>query len=203
MLGTAPLGGLPLGAFSAKRKLALVADLGTFAAAFQPAFFGRLYAPLYAARATFTMVGQDANVYLIGLSRPNVDLAANGWRNNADGTELFSSIDEATPDDLDFITSRTIGAGEEDFCELALQDLPNPVVDFGHRIGIRYRKRVVAGTIPANLIVELRQGATVIHTQTYSNVDTAWTQVEYEIPVAAAANITNYDDLRLRLRATA
>jgi hypothetical protein len=203
MLGTAPLGSVPLGGFSSKRSLSLVADAGVFTATFSPRFFGRLYAPLIADRGIFTHAGQDADVYLVGIVRPNVDLLANGWRNNADGTELFSSIDEADPDDLDFIQSRTLGVGEEDICEMALQDLPNPAVDYGHRIEIRYRKRNVAGTITANVTVELRQGTTVIDTRTFSDVGTGWTSIQYEIPSLSAANITNYDDLRLRLRAHA
>lgn len=195
--GTTPYGALP------RRDLRLQVVTGSFVVTGQAAAVLRIWPPLDADGASLTVTGRPADVYLVGFSRPNADLARGGWLNNAGGAELFSAIDEADASDLDFIQSPALDDAETDTCELALQDVNNPGVDYGHRIGVRFRKVNVAGTQVANFTVQLVQGATVIAGKTYSNVGTGWITDEWEMTPAQAAAITNYDDLRIRFVAAA
>lgn len=202
MFGATIYGSTPYGALP-RRDLVLQAVAGSFVVTGQAAAVLRIWPPLQADAASMAVTGQPADLYLVGFSRPNADLSRGGWLNNAGGAELFSAIDEADASDLDFIQSPALDDAESDTCELALQDVNNPGVDYGHRIGVRFRKVNVAGVQAASFTVQLVQGTTVIAGKTYPNVGTGWITDEWEMTSAEAAQITNYDDLRIRFTATA
>ena len=138
-----------------------------------------------AATAANAIFAGSAGSYAPQLLAPVADISAGAWTPFS-GSDLYSMLDESSPDDADYIVSTTASS-----CEMRLSVGATPSAS-GDRI-LRYR--LLAGT--GNLAVALRQGSTPIaawgpHALTASAQDFAQT-----LTAGQAAAITDYSDLRV------
>ena len=126
--------------------------------------------------------------------RPIADLSGNWHGEDARTTTLYTSVDDDPFNDATYIESPD-GPTSSDFAEFDLPTAGDPVKSTGHVVRYRY-----GGEGVATLVVELRQGSTVI--ASWSHVDpTTPTLVEQVLTEAEADSITDYSDLRVRVRA--
>lgn len=125
---------------------------------------------------------------------PDSDVEVAGWSNPS-----WSVTDDNYPGGSDLTTSSTNPSGI-DF-EVGLTNGTDPGTDKGHRV--RYRISGNAnGTRLVDYLVQLKQGSTVIASQTTNHGGTTHTWYSFLLTEAEAANITDYTDLRIRVVAT-
>ena len=129
-------------------------------------------------------------------ARPDGLVSSNGtW------TGTFASINEATPNDATLLASPS-GPTTSNFYEVSLTDVDVPGVLTGIAFRYRYAKSGNNSGKITNLAVELRQGTTVIASQSHSNIPgvdgSGWQQASLTLTAPQAALITNFADLRLR-----
>ncbi len=129
-------------------------------------------------------------------ARPDGLVGSNGtW------TGTFASINEATPNDSTFLASPS-GPTASNFYEVSLTDVDVPGVLTGITFRYRYAKSGNDSGKITNLAVELRQGTTVLASQSHSNIPgvagSGWQQASLTLTPPQAALITNFADLRLR-----
>lgn len=132
--------------------------------------------------------------------RPDGTSGSNGtWTGSA------ANMDEITPNDSDFLASPS-NPTSSNFYEVTLSDVQPPATTTGITVRYRYAKSGDNGGRSINLTVELRQGTTVIGSQTHPNIPgvsgSGWQQASLTLTPAQAALITNYADLRVRFRPT-
>lgn len=120
---------------------------------------------------------------------------------NTSITNGFGSIDETSPSDGDFLYSAdNVNTVYE--CGLTTS-LGDPITGSDHII--RYRIAEIdggvlgdgAGNGTVTVATSLRQGATIIATDTTRNCTNAWTTYTLNLSTTEANNITDYTDLRL------
>jgi hypothetical protein len=121
-----------------------------------------------------------------------------GW------TGTWTSINESTRDDSDFIRSHILPLEETLVAtfEAGLSDLTDPTTGIGHVMRYAYKKSATSGRTIA-LQVELLEGATARATRTHSNISANWTQADETLTIAEADAITDYTDLRMKFTFTA
>jgi hypothetical protein len=138
-------------------------------------------------------LGRYAPTVVYQYARPAADVTDGAWLNElGSATHLYSSIDETTASDADYIYTMSAST-----CEVALGALNDPGVGSDHIV--RYRAK---GDGSTDLIVTLRQGAsTTIATWTEANASSTMTTYEHTLTTGEADNITDYTDLRLRFEA--
>jgi hypothetical protein len=127
--------------------------------------------------------------------RPDADSLDGGWTNELNGTSLFPSVDEVTPDDADYIRSSTFPV--TDICRLGLSN-PASVPEEPATLSIRYRR---AGDGVINLVVRLKQGGSTIATWTYNDITDTFITVEETLTAPQFAAITDFNDLLVELQA--
>lgn len=116
------------------------------------------------------IVVNDAGVTLTQL-RPNADTSIGSWTTHTGSTSnLFQTIDETVADDNDFIQSETNPSSS--IARFALTDTGNPSINTNHTLRYRYYK---TGTQTVNLVVRLKEGTTVIASNTHNNIGTTVT----------------------------
>ena len=119
-------------------------------------------------------------------------------------TGTFASINEAIANDSTFIASPTSPTTQH--YEVSLTNVAPPWVTTGTTFRYRYAKDGNNSGKTINLTVELRQGTTVIASQTHNNIPgvtgSGWQQGTMTLTLAQAALVTNVADLRLRFRPT-
>jgi hypothetical protein len=137
-------------------------------------------------------------------ARPSTDTYnADGWTDEVDGTAIYASIDETSPNDSDYIQSAL--APTSDVYVTKLTTIEDPVSSSGHTVRIRHAKNA-AGGATVNLTVQLRQGyvnegtpgtliATVMNAVALGD---ALSTTTYNLSGGEADAITNYADLYLR-----
>jgi hypothetical protein len=134
-------------------------------------------------------------------ARPSADTVRTAWTDQAGGTtDIYTTIDEATPDDADYIKTAA-PPGTNEF-ETLLTPVTDPVVDTGHVIRWRRRKQPATGSAQVNLTVRLLQGTTQITSRADNDIPGTFTTSSYTLTTAEAGGITNYSDLRLEFVAT-
>lgn len=127
-------------------------------------------------------------------TEPDEDVLIDGFVTETGATTtLYESINEASPDDVDFIQTSPSGAGTFVY-EAGLANLPQPITRDNHNL--RYRIGSV-GTGDTRVDVQLREGATTIASWSHSNVTTTSTFSQLLAPEESNA-ITSYGDLRVR-----
>jgi len=135
-------------------------------------------------------------------ARPDGDITTSGWVKEVSGSasfgDLYTAVDEVTPDTSDLIGSDTTSGS---FWEGSLGDVTDPGVSTGHVVRYSNSKSSSAGKTIDNLI-ELRQGATVIASWNHLNISNVITQHNQTLTAAQADAITDYTDLRLRATVT-
>lgn len=135
--------------------------------------------------------------------RPSADTSIGNWVDEGAGTtNIYTSIDETSASDVDYIESDQAPSSSP--YVTALTTLEDPVSSAGHIIRARYGKDAAGGS-QIDLTVELRQGytnegspGTLIATHSYTDIsDTLTTAVE-TLTGGEADAITDYSDLFLR-----
>jgi RHS repeat-associated protein len=130
------------------------------------------------------------------VSRPDGFVSSNGaW------TGTYVSINEVTPNDSTFLASPT-GPVAPNYYEVSLADVQAPMDLTGMKIRYRIAKSGNNSGQVTSLTVELRQGSTVIFTNTFPSLPgvtgSGWLAVTDVLTPQQAASITNFSDLRLR-----
>lgn len=130
------------------------------------------------------------------ISRPNSDVDAGLWSSNTGGA-LWDDLDEPLPHD--FNATRIIASGSGDsgsIAKIGLSDVVDPGTSLGHMV--RVSSFQANGTGSASLLVELRQGATLIATVFNGTVpNNDWATNTYVLTAAEADAITDYTDLQI------
>ena len=126
--------------------------------------------------------------------RPVSDVAGNWHAEDERTTNLYASVDDSPFDDDTFIESPD-NPTATDYAELNLPSAADPATGAGHIVRYRY-----GGSGTTTLVVELRQGTTVIASWTHIDPG-APTLAEQTLTEVEADAITDYSDLRIRVRA--
>jgi hypothetical protein len=127
--------------------------------------------------------------------RPDADDTDGGWTNDADGTTLFSAIDEIVADDNDFIKSSDNGV-----VDLAKIRLSNPAGGVAQPATVRYRYKKI-GSTGIILTVTLYQGAAEIASWTHSGISGSFATVDQLLTSPQFVSITDFDALFLGFEA--
>jgi hypothetical protein len=130
---------------------------------------------------------------------PDSDLSSTNWINElGQSTNLYQSIDEATPNDSDYIRSQEDPGSY--IYEASLQDPTDPSTSFGHKVYYRYRKE--PGPVgQVDMVVRLKQNTTTIASWTHLDVPATWTDGEGTLTSGEADSITDYSALRIEIEA--
>jgi hypothetical protein len=138
---------------------------------------------------------------------PDANLTSDGaWITEAATPGTFSTIAEIVGDataDTTYLASPAEPTAPNHF-EVSITDIVPPIPDSGVFVKYRYGKPVGSDAV-INLEVELLQGTTLIASQTHSDIPditTAWQEGSFELTVADLAEVTNWADLRLNIKAT-
>ena len=128
---------------------------------------------------------------------PDSDVVKGNWTDELGGTtNIYTSIDEATADDSDYVESGD--SPSLDVLEVGLENPTDPSNTTGWFVHIRYYKD---GGATIDLRVRLLQGATEIASWTYSGISTTVTYKREELTTVQAGNITDKTNLRFEYRA--
>lgn len=133
-------------------------------------------------------------------ARPDAVASSNGsWM----GT--FADIDETPANDIDFLASPS-GPTTSHYYEVSLSDVDVPYTRTGITVRYRYAKNGNDNGKTTNLAVELRQGSSVIASQTHTDIPgvdgSGWQDGSFTLSLAQADAITDFGDLRLRFDPT-
>lgn len=137
-------------------------------------------------------------------ARPDADTTLGNFSDDAGGTtNIFQAIDEATPNDADFIRSPASPVNEVYVCRLS--DVTDPASSSGHVMRMRTATDL-SGQEAIDFTQELRQGyvseasqGTLIASQSRTGVtSTTFTDSAYTLSAAEADAITDYTDLFFR-----
>lgn len=136
------------------------------------------------------------------VARPIADISnpSSAWKNVNSGasTNLFSYVDEVSPDDTDADSIRDSGFGPGFPLELKLGTVTDPLVSTDHILTVRLRR--LSGTTPAsNFWAGIKVGGTTVVTLgalfTGTITSTA-ADFTYTFSGAEADAISNYGDVR-------
>lgn len=139
------------------------------------------------------------HVYLDGYGErlsPSSDISqSDNWqREDTSTSNLYVSIDEFPENDTDYVWYDDAPIGK--YFEVALSDPTGDIVPAG-TVQIVWRTYRKAGTQSLTIRVELRQGTTVIASQSKLLTDAIVTHV-YTLSSGEKSSITDWTDLRLR-----
>jgi hypothetical protein len=120
---------------------------------------------------------------------PTATVSAGSWV-SALGGSLHAALSESSPDDASHVYTNQAG----DWFEVEIEVAVDPATGYGHVPGYR-----ISGNGTSGLLVEVRQGTTVIASFTHDPAPTAWTTYFQVLEPAEADSITDYAaPLRLR-----
>lgn len=137
--------------------------------------------------------------------RPDADTLLGNYSDQVGGTtNIFNSIDEASPSDADYIRSPASPVSEVYVCRLS--DAVDPVLSTGHTMRMRTANDVASGGETLDYTQQLRQGyvnegaqGTLIASQNRNGVtNDTWTTSTYTLSGAEADAITDYTALFFR-----
>ena len=126
-------------------------------------------------------------------ARPASDITVGSWTTSP----LYASIDEASYDDGDYITS--VKSATAETFEVKLSSVTDPQSGANHTIRIRASASLELGSTAD---VYLYQGATLIATRATINLTTSFAEYTYTLSEKDADAITDYTDLRIRVTAS-
>lgn len=136
-------------------------------------------------------------------ARPDSDVSIGSWTGSPVNTagNRYQNIDETSASDSDFVRSQNDPSNSA--AEFGLSNVTDPLLSTGHIVRYRYRKGETGGGQPGtiNITVELRQGTTVIASQTHNGAGTSFADGNFTLTSGQADGITDYTDLRLRFSA--
>jgi len=112
----------------------------------------------------------------------------------------YLDIDEITKDTSDYIESTNLGSGTSETAEYHLSNPSDPLTNTGHIVSVTGGKNISSGRA-ITYTITLRQGTTTIATVA-SGSYTDNTPVDHQLTLsgAQADSITNYNDLRIRVK---
>ena len=110
-------------------------------------------------------------------------------------TDLFSVVNEEMPSDADYIQS-VVNPTHAPF-ELKLGNMVDPGIHTNHKLTIRLRKSLASGNHSAK--IQLFDGSTLITEFIELNLTEHFTNKEFSLSEVEASNITNYNNLRVRI----
>ena len=137
-------------------------------------------------------------------ARPDADTVVGNFVDDDDGaTNIYTTIDEASASDTDYIKSPAAPSSE--VVVFRLSDVTDPVSSSNHVIRVRARNGVSGGQA-VDLTAELRQGytnegaqGTLIATLSQTSVASSFTDYSATLSGAEADAITDYSALSLRI----
>ena len=134
-------------------------------------------------------------------SRPDNDPSqTTNWAPST-GSDLFAMIDEASPDDADYVSVQDQMSGTTETFKVDLSTVTDPVSAASHKVTVRAKDSVGMGTIA--LTVKLLQGATTIANITsFSLSGSSPADYTYTLSTGEANSITDYSSLLLEVSAT-
>lgn len=140
-------------------------------------------------------------------ARPETDALVGTWTDQDAGTtDLWSTIDEASANDADYVESEVAPAASPYVTFLSA--VTDPASSADHSVHYRYAKDAAGGS-QIDLDVELRQGyvdegtpGTLIASNSHVNISDTWTDGSFTLSAGEADSITDYSDLALRFVAT-
>jgi hypothetical protein len=139
--------------------------------------------------------GYNVEAAVIEYLRPDADDVDGGWTNELDGTTLFSSIDEVTEDDSDFIKSSLTPSA--DMARIRISD-PSTALAEPFHVEYRYKK---LGVPTVDLVVRLKQGTTQIAAWTHSNIADSFVTTTQTLSSGEFSSITDFTNLFIELEA--
>jgi type 1 glutamine amidotransferase len=141
-------------------------------------------------------------------ARPDGDQSVTNWT-GVGASPYYDEIDESsTDDDTTYTQSPSVASGSStDDAEFTLIDVTDPAIHTGHTVRYRWRNPGSDfGGGDISFIARLMQGGTTIASQShsYSSVEaqTTYTTSSFTLTTGEAANITNYNDLRIKFDIT-
>lgn len=138
---------------------------------------------------------------MVQFARPSADINPSNFTDQSGGTPLYAVLDEATPDDADYIKSPDDPVNE--FCTFFVSAVTDPSVHTGHIVRYRYRKSAASGVKITLQVTLYQSGVGAIEAgPSHSNIAETWTDGSFTVSEANAANITDYSKLYLRVYAT-
>ena len=131
--------------------------------------------------------------------RPAADDAVGGWKNEADGTTLYSSISKPADDDATYVRGAQGVANDTARVKLAL-----PNHELGDEVHVDYRigKYPPLATQSLDITVRLLQGAIPVASWTHENVGGTPASFARTLTEAEIAAITDFGDLFLEFVST-
>lgn len=131
-------------------------------------------------------------------ARPSSDIGSDiTWTTESSGTtNIYTSIDEETASDTDYIYSQ---ANKTGYYETGLSSVTDPASSTGHTVRWRSKDSSTKKTLSATM--GLYQGTTLIASQSQAISDTITTYT-YTLTGTEADSITDYTDLRIRFTIT-
>lgn len=144
--------------------------------------------------------GGSLVVPAVQLAPPTSDSLDEGWTDQLGGSlNLWTTLDEPSPNDADYVQSPGSPSGQR--FRVSLAPLDNPGVSSGHIVRYRIGKDTANQTV--NVTVRLLQGSTIIASWVESDVPLTLTTVQRTLSGAQAASITDYSLLALEFEASA
>jgi len=138
---------------------------------------------------SYSITGYDSEASLDAqIVQPVLDLESGAWL-PSEGAVLAAVLDDQS--ESDYAYTETLSA-----FEVALGPMTDPLVHDNHVIEYR-----IEGDGATDMVVSLKQGATVIESWTHSPAPVGFTTYSQILDEAVAATISNYADLRLRFEA--
>lgn len=138
------------------------------------------------------------NTFASLLVSPASDISVGAWTTEIGGTtNLYTSVDETSANDADYIQSEAAPAASA--VQIKLATMTDPAVSYGHYVTYRIQK---IGSGQINMVVRLKQGTTTIASWSHTNIDSAVTEYTQTLSTAEADSITDYTDLRTEFEGT-
>lgn len=131
-------------------------------------------------------------------TRPSADVTTSGWTNTGGSGSAFSTLNETTPSDTEFVSSPNNPTSS--VLEVKVADFVIPTTKTGWTVD--YRIKATSAT-SSTVVVGFYQGATLIATETRSSVPSTFTTYTMVLTSTQAANVTDGTDCRIRWTATA
>jgi len=152
---------------------------------------------------SFYTVDKTGNVTAVnhGLLGPQVSRPDGFIGSNGSWTGTYASINEVTPNDSTILASPS-GPTSANYYEVSLSDVLPPMDLTNIKIHYRIAKSGNNSGQTTGLVVDLRQGSTVVYGASYTSLPGAsgsgWLDDTITVSQQRAPTITNFNDLRIR-----
>ena len=133
-------------------------------------------------------------------ARPNNDPSQTTNWVPSTGSNLYAMIDEASPNDGDWVQVTDNMSGQTETFKVDLSSVTDPVSSSNHKVTVRASDSVGFGTI--DFVVKLKQGATTIASVTSFTLSSSAADHTYTLSAGEANSITDYGSLLLEISAT-